>query len=51
MKGIRIKGVPWGVKCEKKSLKKNQILNSIIEIHIESERERENLKCLDAVKM
>lgn len=22
MKGIRINGVPWGVKCDKKSLKK-----------------------------
>lgn len=51
IKGIRIKGVPWGVKWEKKSLKKNQILNNIIEIHIERDRDRENLKCLDAVKI
>lgn len=51
IKGISMKGVPWGVRWEKKSLKKNQILNNIIEIHIERDRERENLKCLDAVKI
>lgn len=44
-------GVPWGVRCEKKSLKKNQILNNIIEIHIERDNDRENLKCLVAVKI
>lgn len=51
MKGIRIKGVPWGVKWEKKSLKKNQILNNIIEIHIDRDNDRENLRCLVAVKI
>lgn len=51
MKGIRIKGVPWGVRCEKKSLIKNQILNRIIEIQRDKDSDKENLKCLDAVKI
>lgn len=51
MKGIKIVGVPWGVKWEKKSLIKCQILNSIIEIHIDSDSAKENLKCLEAVKI
>lgn len=51
MKGMRINGVPCGVRWEKKSLKKNQILNIIIEIHIERDRDKENLRCLDAVKI
>lgn len=51
IKGIRIGGVPWGVKWEKKSLKKDQILYRVIEIHKERDRDRENLKCLDAVKI
>lgn len=51
IKGIKIGGVPWGVKCEKKSLMKYQILNNIIEIHIDSDNEIENLKCLEAVKI
>lgn len=51
MKGIRIGGVPWGVKWEKKSLIKWQILNRVIEIHIDSDKDSENLKCLEAVKI
>lgn len=51
IKGIRMRGVPWGVKWENKSLKKNQILNNIIEIHIVRDNDKENLRCLDAVKI
>lgn len=51
MKGIRMGGVPWGVKWEKKSLIKYQILNNIIEIHKDSDNDKENLKCLEAVKI
>lgn len=49
--GIRIGGVPWGVRWEKKSLIKYQILKSIIEIHIDNDNDKEKLKCLEAVKI
>lgn len=49
--GIKINGVPWGVKWEKKSLKKKVILNRIIEIHNDNDKERQNLKWLEAVKI
>lgn len=51
IKGIKINGVPWGVRWEKRSLRKNQELNKIIEIHRDRESDRENLKCLEAVKI
>lgn len=51
IKGIKIGGVPWGVKWEKKSLIKYQILNNIIEIHTDNDNAIENLKCLEAVKI
>lgn len=51
MKGINKIGVPWGVKCESKSLKKLKILNIIILIHILSAKDRQYLICLEAVKI
>lgn len=49
--GIKIKGVPWGVRWAKRSFIKFNILNIMILVHKVRERERENLKCLDAVKI
>lgn len=49
--GINIKGVPWGVKCEKRLFKKLIILYIIILIHIFKDSDRQNLICLVAVKI
>lgn len=49
IKGIKINGVSWGVKWEKKSFKKKE--NNIIEIHKDRESDKQNLKCLEAVKI
>jgi hypothetical protein len=51
IKGDRIKGVFWGVKWVNKSFKKKYILYIIIPNHIEREKEKQNLICLEAVKI
>jgi len=51
MKGIRIIGVPWGVKWANMSLIKFIILYIMILIQNERDRDKDNLKCLDAVKI
>lgn len=51
IKGIRIIGVPCGVRWAKISFKKLKILNNIILIHRDKDRDRENLKWLEAVKI
>lgn len=51
IKGIKINGVPEGVKWERKSLIKFIILNKIIPNHKVRDRDRQNLKCLEAVKI
>lgn len=51
IKGIRMKGVPWGVRWEKKSFIKLKMLNIIILNHKVRDKERQNLKWLEAVKI
>lgn len=49
--GISKKGVPWGVKSEKRLFKKLIILYNIILIHIFKDNDKQNLMCLVAVKI
>lgn len=51
IKGIRMVGVPGGVKWERRLFKKLNILNIIILIHIFRDSDKQNLICLEAVKM
>lgn len=51
IKGINKIGVPWGVKWEKRLFKKLKILNIIILIHIFKDNDKQNLICLEAVKI
>lgn len=49
--GINKVGVPWGVKWESVLFKKLKILYIIILIHIFKDRDKQNLICLEAVKI
>lgn len=51
IKGIRRIGVPWGVKWEKRLFKKLKIQNIIILIHMLRDKDKQNLICLEAVKI
>lgn len=49
--GINILGVPWGVKWANILLKKLTMLNIIILIHIFKDNDKQNLICLEGVKI
>lgn len=51
IKGIKIYGVPWGVKWANNSFKYLNILYIIMEIQRVNDNERQNLRCLEDVKI
>lgn len=51
MNGIKRIGVLWGVRWAKRLFKKLIILNIIILIHTFKDRDKQNLICLEAVKI
>jgi hypothetical protein len=48
---MSIIGVPWGVRCDIKSLKKFNNLKIIIDSHRDKDNDKQNLICLEAVKI